>query len=103
EIDKNGVLWGYYETFDPNFGPFGGSRGEGVFYSKDFATWKAAGIDTVLFGSLVAIGDSVFALTTGNNGVYVLDTNINTSVRQVKAGELGVTVYPNPSTGMVSF
>lgn len=103
EIDNNGVLWGYYETFDPNFGVFGGSRGEGIYSTDDFLTWTARGVDTILIADLVAIGDSVFALTSGSNGVYVVNTDVSSSVKNEDANQGAVNVHPNPSTGVFVF
>ncbi len=101
EVDNNGNVWGYYETYDVNLNQ---SRGEGIYFTKDKSTWQFAGADTLVFGALVAIGDSVFGLTSGHNGTYVFYPKAVTS--SIKNDELGnefqVSVYPNPSNYVFS-
>ena len=94
EVDNNRVIWAYYEVFDK------ANIGEGIYFTSDYTNWnnKFANIDTILFGELYAIGDSVFAITSGNDGVYVFDTTINytSQVDKVDYPDQKTIVSPNP-------
>lgn len=93
EVDNNGVVWAYFETVDNN-----GSIGEGVYYTTDFVNWREpeGNMDTILFRELVAVGDSVFALTL-NSGVYVYDTlhPVQVGVKETASAD-GIRIVPNP-------
>jgi hypothetical protein len=101
EVDNNGIIWAYYEVFDNNVNA---SVGEGIYYSEDFATWTNMGgsVDAILFSELVAIGDSVFGLTAGNDGVFVFFPDMLTNLADIKAQELNVLVSPNPTKGLAT-
>jgi hypothetical protein len=98
EVDNNGIIWAYYEVFD------NASTGEGIYYSEDLATWNNmfASIDTILFGELVALGDSVYGLTAGNDGVFVFFPDMLTNLATINAEELNVLVSPNPTRGLAT-
>lgn len=98
EFDAKGVLWAYFEIF--KF-PAPASYGSGVFYTSDFQNWKTpqGNIDTARFRTLVAAGDSVFALPLKFEGVYVYDTgtvNIPTSIIPYSGDQIFVSTSPNP-------
>lgn len=102
EVDNNSVLWAYFETYNPDVNA---SEGEGIYYSDNFTSWTEAGdLSPVLFSELQALGDSLFALTAANNGVYVLDTiSGNTlDLKITDAGAIAISVYPNPNKGLVN-
>jgi len=75
-FDSSGALWTYFTQypFTPSPTPPDAiETGSGLFYTKDFTSWKKPSndVDTALFRSITAIGDSVFAIPKTFAGVYV--------------------------------
>lgn len=101
---SNGLVWAYFEDFDIIANV---SLGRGLWYTTDFTAWHEApgNIDTVIFKRIIAIGDSVFALSRGFNGVWVFDTTSNTvSVEPVEASKEDMLhVQPNPFASQTEF
>ncbi len=95
EVDINGIAWAFFKDVDGTNIPVG----KGIFYTTDFSNWlvPAGNVDTVLFSRLVAIGDSVFALASGFEGVYVFDTTaaLPEGIAEIESINK-IRIIPNP-------
>jgi hypothetical protein len=74
-FDQSGALWAWFEKLPAGFPPPPGAKsvGSGLYYTTDLVNWQkpANDVDSVLFASLKSIGDSVFAISSDNSGVFV--------------------------------
>lgn len=72
-VAPDGTVWAYFEDFVTNFG----SIGRSIWHTSNFTNWTPVQPDvyTTLFAKLVALGDSVFALSATNDGIFVFRRN----------------------------
>lgn len=74
-FDSSGALWAYFSQYPftpPPTPPNSFETGSGLFYTTAFTIWKKPPneVDTALFRSIKAIGDSVFAIPQNFDGVH---------------------------------
>jgi len=98
-FDNSGKLWAHFSNWTPN-----GPTGKGVFFTSDFSTWiePQNQVDTVLFNELVAVGDSMYAISNNFDWVFYFNDDITVGIAEEKT-ETFTEVFPNPAKNQVTF